>query len=165
MPTASVRRASSEAILTTTLEYTRVRVAGVLKYRDQLLLVQHRKGNRSYWLLPGGGVLLGETLRACLEREFEEELSIRIEVGELLFVAEASSNRRNGHILQPTFAVSTGRIEAIQVGSDDRVVNYDFFQGDAFPGMLIYPDISDELREYLRTGKVARKYVQKKWLD
>jgi hypothetical protein len=51
------------------------------------------------------------------------------------------------------------------VGSDDRVVNYDFFQGDAFPGMLIYPDISDELREYLRTGKVARKYVQKKWLD
>jgi len=151
--------------LTTKLEYTRVRVAGVLKHRDELLLVQHRKGNKSYWLLPGGGVHLGETLRACLEREFEEELSIRIEVGELLFVAEASSNRRNEHILQPTFAVSAGRIEAIRVGSDDRVVNYGFFQGDAFPGMLIYPDIGDELREYLRTGGVARKYVRKKWLD
>jgi 8-oxo-dGTP diphosphatase len=150
--------------LKTTLEYMRVRVAGVLKHGDGLLLVKHRKEGRSYWLLPGGGVHLGETLKACLEREFLEELSIRIDAGELLFVVETASTR-NERILQPTFRVSTSQIEALRVGNDRRVVDYDFFAVEALGGLVIYPDISDELQEYVRTERVIKKYVQKKWLD
>jgi 8-oxo-dGTP diphosphatase len=142
----------------------RVRVAGVLKHREELLLVQHRKEGRSYWLLPGGGVQLGETLKACLEREFLEELKLRIDAGELLFVVETDS-RNNERILQPTFSVSTSQIEALQMGTDQRVVGYDFFKVEALAGLVIYPDISYELREYVLTGRVVKKYIQKKWLD
>jgi ADP-ribose pyrophosphatase YjhB (NUDIX family) len=136
----------------------------VLKQGDRLLLVQHRKADRSYWLLPGGGVQLGETLKECLEREFLEELNVGIVAGGLLFVVETASED-HGRILQPTFSVSTSHVETLKMGTDQRVVGYDFFATDALDGLVIYPDIIDELREYVRTGRVVKKYLQKKWLD
>ncbi len=41
-----------------------------------------------YWELPGGKVEVGETLPACVAREFEEELGIRVAVEQPLRVCE-----------------------------------------------------------------------------
>ena len=34
----------------------RVRVAGILIEDDRILLIEHTKKNKKYWLVPGGGV-------------------------------------------------------------------------------------------------------------
>lgn len=67
----------------------RVRVAVCLTADDRLLLVAHRKGEHRYWLLPGGGVEMGETLVEAARREVSEETGIDAAIGRLLIVCEA----------------------------------------------------------------------------
>lgn len=54
----------------------RIRVAAVLRHGDSVLLCEQRKGDRSYWLLPGGGVEEGESLHVALARELAEECAL-----------------------------------------------------------------------------------------
>ena len=37
----------------------RIRVSAVLRWSDRVLLCRHEKGEKDYWLLPGGGVHSG----------------------------------------------------------------------------------------------------------
>jgi ADP-ribose pyrophosphatase YjhB (NUDIX family) len=67
----------------------RVRVAVCLTAADRLLLVAHRKGAHRYWLLPGGGVEMGETLIEATRREVREETGLEAEIGRLLIVCDA----------------------------------------------------------------------------
>ena len=54
----------------------RIRVAGLLKHRGHLLLAKHR--THAFWLLPGGKLEEGETIPACVKREFWEEAGLRV---------------------------------------------------------------------------------------
>jgi 8-oxo-dGTP diphosphatase len=54
----------------------RIRVSAVLRWSDRVLLCRHEKGDRNYWLLPGGGVNSGESLVQALRRELYEEVGI-----------------------------------------------------------------------------------------
>src|SRR4029077_1048250 len=67
----------------------RIRVAVCLTQDDRMLLVQHEKAGRRYWLLPGGGLERGETVARCAEREVEEETGYRVAPGRLVLVCEA----------------------------------------------------------------------------
>jgi ADP-ribose pyrophosphatase YjhB (NUDIX family) len=80
----------------------KVRTAGLLVHDGKILLVEHRKGEKSYWLLPGGGVQLGERLQDSLKREFLEELNMQVVPGELVFVVETVSPMGE-HILQRSY--------------------------------------------------------------
>ncbi|WP_338868286.1 NUDIX hydrolase [Spirosoma sp. SC4-14] len=68
----------------------RVRVCGLCRQQDQLLMVRHRglSETNTFWSPPGGGVRFGETSAQALIREFSEETGLVIDVGELLFVNE-----------------------------------------------------------------------------
>ena len=48
----------------------RVRVAGILIEDDRILLIEHTKNDKKYWLVPGGGVDWGESAAEALAREF-----------------------------------------------------------------------------------------------
>ena len=54
----------------------RIRVAALLRHGDSVLLCEQRKGDRAYWLLPGGGVEEGESLHVALARELTEECAL-----------------------------------------------------------------------------------------
>ena len=54
----------------------RIRVSGLLHWRDRILLCRHEKPGKEYWLLPGGGVNSGESLVDALRRELAEEVGI-----------------------------------------------------------------------------------------
>jgi len=67
----------------------RVRVCGLLREGDRLLMVNHRMpGRTAWWAPPGGGVEFGEALEECLRREFEEEVHLSITVGQFAFGCE-----------------------------------------------------------------------------
>ena len=46
----------------------RVRVAGILIEDDKILLIEHLKKDKRYWLVPGGGVDWGESTAEALIR-------------------------------------------------------------------------------------------------
>ncbi|GAB4109010.1 MAG: NUDIX hydrolase [Thermoflexibacter sp.] len=68
----------------------RVRVCGVCFHQNKILLVkQISLPHVPYlWIPPGGGVEYGETLQEALKREFLEETTLEVEVGNLLFVQQ-----------------------------------------------------------------------------
>ncbi len=68
----------------------RLRVCGLLRANDRLLLVRHRGVGPTgvLWSPPGGGLEFGETMVQGLQREFREETGLDVAVGPLLGVFE-----------------------------------------------------------------------------
>jgi 8-oxo-dGTP diphosphatase len=67
----------------------RIRVCGLCWQGDHLLMVNHKhltKGD--FWAPPGGGLEFGESAHETLTREFQEETSLTIKPGKLLFTCE-----------------------------------------------------------------------------
>lgn len=54
----------------------RVRVSAILRWRGRVLLLRHEKAGEDVWLLPGGGVRIGESLLRALQRELWEETGL-----------------------------------------------------------------------------------------
>ena len=68
----------------------RLRVCGLYRENDRLLLVRHRGVGpaNAFWSPPGGGMQFGETAPDALVREFAEETGLTVDTGDLLFVNE-----------------------------------------------------------------------------
>ena len=66
-----------------------VRVYGVLINEQNEVLVSDEKiRGKFYTKFPGGGLEFGEGTRDCLKREFLEELSLKVEVGDHLYTTD-----------------------------------------------------------------------------
>lgn len=63
-----------------------VRVYGLYIERGRLLVTDEIRMGLKMTKLPGGGVQFGEGLAQALKREWQEELGIDIEVGEIFYV-------------------------------------------------------------------------------
>jgi 8-oxo-dGTP pyrophosphatase MutT (NUDIX family) len=59
----------------------RVSIKGVLLIDRKAVLVRN---DRRGWELPGGGLEIGETPEQTLEREFAEELAVKVEAGRII---------------------------------------------------------------------------------
>ena len=85
----------------------RVRVCGICQQDNQLLLIRHQpfgSNKNGLWSPPGGGLQYGETMQACLMREFKEETGLEIKVGNFLFMHEFMTLPL--HALEVFFAVT-----------------------------------------------------------
>lgn len=72
----------------------RVRALLVTPDHDLLAIKRIRPGHDPYWVLPGGGVEVGEDLEAALARELREEIAATAHVHSLLYVLERGGERQ-----------------------------------------------------------------------
>jgi 8-oxo-dGTP diphosphatase len=63
----------------------RLRVTLIIVRNDEILLIDRQRNGRSYYVIPGGGVEPGESLAQAAIREAQEELSLDVELGPLLY--------------------------------------------------------------------------------
>ncbi len=124
----------------------RIRVSAILRREGRILLVRHEKRGREYWLLPGGGVVVGETLFEAVKRELAEEVGLEEEVPLEGPVALADSIAPPGwppkHVVQIVFAGSLGDRSLERVTSDDPAVrNLCLFDVEELAGLALHPPI------------------------
>jgi ADP-ribose pyrophosphatase YjhB (NUDIX family) len=124
----------------------RIRVAAILRRETRVLLVRHEKQGREYWLLPGGGVDVGETLVDALKRELVEEVGIDEDVPLEGPVALADSISPPGwppkHVVHIVFAAHLGDRSLERVTSGDAAVrNHRLFDVEELAGLALHPPI------------------------
>lgn len=68
------------------------RRAGVIVWSgDEILLIQRIKGDRQYWVIPGGGIDAGETSLEAACRELREELELVVQQDQLRLICQITS--------------------------------------------------------------------------
>jgi 8-oxo-dGTP diphosphatase len=104
----------------------RIRVAALIRRGDSVLLCNHAKLGRSYWLLPGGGVEEGESLHEALLRELDEECSLRsvtlegpIAIAESISPADKWPRKHVVHLL---FAGAVPDDQFAGIATDDAAI-------------------------------------------
>lgn len=125
----------------------RIRVTVLVRRDDgRLLFVRHRKNDRVYWLLPGGGQEPGEPMTETARRELEEETGVKIDGCRFLGLRETMDAEAGRHIVFPIFAGLKPDFTGLRVGIDQRVEGYDFFTAEELADRPIYPHMGEDLR-------------------
>lgn len=141
----------------------RIRVAPVILQDGRLLLVRHTKGDRTYWLLPGGGVEYGESLAEALRREVQEETGLEVEVGALLFANDSIPPDRSRHVVNLYFLARVVG-GALEVGDEQNLAELRFVSMDELSRLEFYPDVRQELRAAIEAGLPDRAtYLGNLW--
>lgn len=143
----------------------RVRVAGIVLEQDSILLVKHRKGEHSYWMLPGGGVNPGETLHDALIREFWEETRVNIEVGDLVLVNDSIAPDHSRHVVNLHFLarIASG---VPATGEDERICEVAYLPIGMLPEAPMRPDFGEALLALIRDGFPGRApYLGSLWRE
>jgi 8-oxo-dGTP diphosphatase len=84
---------------TTYPEVPRLAIGAVVFHRGRVLLVRRgRPPAENQWAIPGGSVLLGETLQQAAEREILEETGLVIRAGEPAFTFDLIERDDSGRI-------------------------------------------------------------------
>lgn len=143
----------------------RIRAAVAVLHEGRLLLVQHTKAERSYWLLPGGGLDWGESLQEAARREVLEETGIEVAPRELLFVSETLAPDRSKHVVHMVFAATYQRGEPF-VPSETRITDVRWVPLQEVSGLTVHPPIQSRLaRLEERESSSDQVFLGNLWVD
>lgn len=144
----------------------RIRVAGILIENDKILLIQHSKNDKKYWLIPGGGNDWGESTKEAVIREYKEETNIDIKVDKFLFFSETISPDKSRHVLNLFYSVhrENKNDEVIKLGDEAVLSDLKFFKKNELENLTIYPNIKENLMKIM-DGQKFECYLGNLWND
>ena len=140
----------------------RNRVAVIIVEDEKILLVQHEKHGRRYWLLPGGGVEYAETIAEAGRRELLEETGYEVTIGDLLFISESIPPDEHRHVINYYFVGKRTGGE-LQVEDSKILRDVQWHHIDDLPHLTMYPNTGREIREWIRSGRIEKRSFGNRW--
>ncbi len=134
-----------------TIPTTRVSVLVLNEENKQILLVRHRKGNRQYWVLPGGRLEYGETFDECAVRELHEETGLQVAVEKFLFLSEAIAPDRSRHIVN-IYVKAKVVGGTMKLGNEPVLAGVDFLPLSELDRITLFPPIGKIILEAIPEG-------------
>jgi ADP-ribose pyrophosphatase YjhB (NUDIX family) len=137
------------------MDAPRVRVSAILRWRDRILLLRHEK-QREVWLLPGGGVKVGESLLRALQRElweetglFPEGMDVPLEgpVALVDSIAPGASPVRK-HVIHVIFAADVSGSLSDVTSQDSAVRGHRAFSASELDAISLHPPIQRFLQRW-----------------
>ncbi len=139
----------------------RVRVSAVYENDGKILCMKYIYGGKEVYGIPGGGVDKDVSVLNSLNDEWKNELGVKIEADDIIFVGEAQSTKRHPQTIHIVFLATeihgnpkirpenTHSIETAWLDIDDIKKKY------------LYPDIGEYLYQYFRGNrKKAVPFIQ-----
>ena len=131
--------------------------------KEEILLVQHKKGNRLYWVLPGGRIEYGEDFATCAVRELMEETNLKIEFEKVVFLSEAIAPDRSRHIIN---IYATGKV----LGGEMKIGDEPVLEAVAWKPIVnlekvtLYPPVAHEIIKTYKEGFSNIRYLGNLWV-
>jgi ADP-ribose pyrophosphatase YjhB (NUDIX family) len=129
---------------------------------DRILLAEHEKGGRQYWLLPGGGLEYGESVEEALKRELMEEAGLEIEVGTLLWIVDSIPSDLHRHVLN-LILTAKAHSEKLHPTPDAVLRDIAWVPLGDLDSITLFPDTREEIQHYLKTGDRGTGLLGKRW--
>ncbi|MES2558014.1 MAG: NUDIX hydrolase [Bacteroidota bacterium] len=109
-----------------------LRVYGLLiNEHNEVLLADERRNGYAFTKFPGGGLEWGEGIIDGLKREFQEELGIEIEVGELFYLTDffqQSAFSENDQLISVYYHVHVPDLSLIKCASKPETGDCEVFR-------------------------------------
>ena len=109
--------------------------AAILRDGRLLLVKRQREPEAGHWGLPGGKIDWGETARAAVAREIEEEVGLTIQPGPVLCIAETIDRGDGMHWVAPVYLIEDAVGEA-RLLEPEKMAGVEWFALDALPSPL-----------------------------
>ncbi|MGM0599781.1 MAG: NUDIX domain-containing protein [Candidatus Rifleibacteriota bacterium] len=135
----------------------RIRISVLMRNEEgQICFVRHRKNDRLYWLLPGGGQDPMESALDTAKRELYEELRIKIKDLRFLFIRESMNPIIDRHIQFLVFEALNPDYSKMETGEDPRVDGFDFFSINEIRNKTIYPAMHEDLIKFGQNEQIKQ---------
>ncbi len=126
---------------------------------DKMLVVKINDGKEEWYIMPGGGQDAEELLPDAVCREVAEEIGVRVEVKDLVFVIEGLYGE-NFHRVDLVFLCEyKGIIENAIIQSDTNQIGYDWIDIKTLNTSPLYPSKLRRQIMNLYEGKEYRVYL------
>ena len=135
----------------------------IINEKEEILLVQHRKQNRYYWVLPGGRIEYGEDFATCAVRELKEETNLDIKFEKVIFLSEAIAPDRSRHIIN-IYSTATVMGGELRLGNEPMLADVAYKPILELEKITLYPPVADQLIQAYKEGFTSLKYLGNLWV-
>lgn len=129
----------------------RVRVSAVYEYNNSILCMKYLYGGKEVFGIPGGGVDKNVSVEQALLDEWKNELGVKIDIGDIIFIGEAPGTKRHPQTIHIIF-------QAREISGNPKVrpasttsLEVAWLEIKDIRNKHLYPDIGQHLADFFDT--------------
>lgn len=126
----------------------KVRVSAVFEQAGQILCMKYIYGGKEVFSLPGGGVENDIPPQEILVKEWQEELGIKVSIGDVILIGNAPAEKQYPQTLHIVFEVN--KIHGTPKVQPDATcsLGVTWIPVETLPDLPLYPDVGRHLHAY-----------------
>jgi ADP-ribose pyrophosphatase YjhB (NUDIX family) len=133
--------------------------------QTEVLLMRYEYGGQSVFALPGGGPNRGEILPETVMREIQEEIGVRVDIGEMILAGEMLLTERNDDVLHVVFAARNLRGEPCLNPTETTALEIVWKPVSELHQLNMYPNIGARIQPWFTSatylgyvGRIPQEY-------